>query len=121
MCSSASLEVVPEKLSVIMPPLQVVFEAPGRHLDEAFQRVHARTGSECVGEVLIRPALADELRIARALLVADAREHGAGTLDPKSVDQLSPQPAERVGVEQQHTLVVEPDPAVAQREKQAFR
>ena len=38
---------------------------------------------------------------------------------PRDLDHLPPQRAQRLGVDQQHALVVEPDPAVAGRKVQA--
>ncbi len=64
--------------------LDIIFEMLRRHLHEAFERMHARTGGERMGQVLCGKARLDQLGIAHALHVANAHEERLALSKPKA-------------------------------------
>ena len=110
--------VLPQELALVGAAVDVEVECQRLDHDHAFERVQPRAGHEHRRRITLRPALAHQLRVARARHVARAREQAARAVDAQRVDQLAPQVAHRRRVPQQHALVVEPDAAVAGREEQ---
>ena len=74
----------------------------------------ARSCGESMGEVLVRKAFQDKFGIPHALHVANTHEDALGGLHAEGIDDLLTQSTENLALHQNHALVVEPDPAVAQ-------
>jgi hypothetical protein len=110
--------VLPHEFALVGAAVDVEVEGHRRHLDDPFERMQLGAGHEDGCRVTLGPALAHQLRVARARHIAGAREQAAGAVDAQRVDQLAAQVAHGRAVPQQHALVVQPDAAVAGREEQ---
>jgi hypothetical protein len=60
----------------------------GRYLHEALQGMNPRSSSKRMGQVFVRPALVDKLRVAHALDVTDAHEDGLRGLQSEAIDDF---------------------------------
>ncbi|MNS84130.1 hypothetical protein D3C72_1179430 [compost metagenome] len=112
--------VVPDELAVIDAGACVVTCVHQFDLHHALQCVQAGACHGGGGRFSVGPLLAHQAGVARTAHVARAGQQAACLVQANAVDQLAPQRAQGLGVQQDHALVLQPDAAVAGREEQAF-
>lgn len=93
--------------------LDVELEPDGLGDTDALEAVHLRAHHENILERRLGANLAGHLRIMNPRAVTHPREEPPGDIHAEHFDHLATQRAERLGVDQQHPLIIEPDPPIA--------
>ena len=106
---SPGSRVLPQEFAVEATARAVELELDRRDVDDALERVQLRAGHEGVEVAAVLGARARELGVAQPRCVAHARQQAARALHAERVDQLLAQQRLRLGVDEQHAVLVEPD------------
>ena len=85
---------------------------------DALEAVHLRPNHEYVLERRLGPHLARHLRILDPGVVPHPRKQAARDIRAENLDHVAAKRSQRLGMNEQHALIVEPDATVACREMQ---
>jgi len=111
--------VLPKELTVEAAGGAIQIDRHRLHAHDAFERVQPRAGHEGVEVGALLRALARQLGVAHARRMAHAHQEALGAFHPQAVDQLLAQHRLRLGVHEQHAMLVQPDLAAVGAEANA--